>query len=400
MTTKSEDGSSRNWALIAFGVLGLAFLIYFGASKIASAREDARPAREPSLPLVETVALKPVESLTVKESGFLRPRAEIDVVPEVAGKVVEVAPQLEPGGRFAKGEIMFRIDPRTFEADLARAAADVDAAKAELNRAQSEASRQKRLSDIGASAQSRLQQADANLASARARVGQAEAALVQARKRMEDTQVTAPFDAAVISETVALGRYVQPGQSAATIYDTGTAQIVVGLRPADADAVRRAANASPGPLEVVVTPSRASAGSITLTGQVKRFGGAVDRLSRTVPLVIDVPGAFAEGRESPVFANDFVEVTIPARSDQRLYAAPLGTIREEQFIWTLNDDNELQQVAVTPVNRDDVNVIFRSALDLDDARVVLTALTEESVGLKVEIANDKSGSASRGETIQ
>lgn len=395
MTATPDQSGRWKWVLIALGAFVLGIVIYKGAGLVASARDAAQPPREETFPLVETISVRPVDALSVVEEGFLRPRAEIDVVPEVSGKVVEVSPKLEPGGRFEKGELLFRIDPRTFEAELERAAADLEAAKAELARARSEADRQKRLEEIGASATARRQQSDASLASARARVGQAEAALTVARKRVEDTRVTAPFDASVISETVALGRFVQPGMSAATIFDTGAAEIVLGLRPTDAEAVRRAAQNRDKPLDVVITPSRASAGAVALTGQVKRFGQSVDRQSRTVPLVIEVPDAFTG--ENGVFANDFVTVEIPAESTEQLFAAPLGTVREERYVWTLDPDSKLKQVAVTPVQRTDVDVIFHTPTDLTGQRLVLTALTEEAEGLKVVPADR---TAQRQETLQ
>ncbi|GGY39152.1 efflux RND transporter periplasmic adaptor subunit [Parvularcula lutaonensis] len=395
MDLTQEDSSGMRWVVIALGALGLGLLIYFGAGVVAKARDNARPPREESFPLVETVSARPVETLSVVEEGFLRPKAEVDVMPEVSGKVVEVSPKLEPGGRFAKGELLFRIDPRTFEADLERAAADLEAAKAELARAEAEAARQKRLEEIGATATSRRQQADAALASARARVGQAGAALTVARKRLEDTRVTAPFDASVISENVALGRLVQPGMAAATIFDTGAAEILLGLLPRDAEAVRRAASNSDRPLDVIVKPSRASASNVTLTGRVKRFGQSVDRQSRTVPVVIEVPDAFAS--DSGAFANDFVTVEIPAEISGQLFAAPLGTVREERFVWALDEEDRLRMVPVTPVQRTDTDVIFRTATDLRDERIVLTALTEEAEGLKV---TPVSRSASLQETMQ
>jgi RND family efflux transporter MFP subunit len=365
-------------ALLAVAV---GFGLYVLAGEVAEARQEALPAKKETLPLVEVVEPKPVRQLFVTEEGFLRPRAEIDVIAEVAGKVVEVSPNLQPGGRFAKGETLFRIDPRTLTGELDRARADLTSAAAAAERA-------RRLEKIGAASTSQLQQAEAAEAAARA-------GLISARKRVEDAVVTAPFDASVISENVALGSFLQPGSVAATIFDTGAAEVVVGLRPEDAAAVRRAAQLQGDtPLDVVVSPSRASAGSLTLRGVVKRFGQAVDRQSRTVPVVIEVPGAFAEENGS-VFANDYVSVEIPAKTEEMLFAAPVGTVRQERFVWTLDQENRLRQVAVTPRSRDGIEVVFSAGQDLTKERVVLTALTEEAEGLKVEVAEQPERQAAR-----
>jgi len=401
MNPENDNPNSLRWILAAVLSVVLALVIYNVGGMLATARDAALPPREAELPFVEVAdaqAMPPIYHIV--EEGFLRARAEIAVVPEVSGKVVEVADQLEPGGRFKTGELMFRVDPRTFEADLARAKADIAAARSEVARARAENERQARLEGIGASAKSRREQAAANYASARARLGQAEAALIAAQKRMDDTAVTAPFDAAVISETVALGGFVQPGQSAATIYDTGAGEIVLGLLPADAQAVRRAVQQNDGPTPVVITPSRASASQGTINGTVKRFGSAVDSRSRTVPVVVEVPDAF--NGDGIVFANDFVRVELPAMAEQSLFGVPHGAVREERFVWSLDDDNRLHAVKVTQLERIGDLTIIESAEVLSGRRVVTTALTEESEGLQVQVA-DRSGGASTnggGETAQ
>ncbi|MEM9839247.1 MAG: efflux RND transporter periplasmic adaptor subunit [Pseudomonadota bacterium] len=398
MTASAKQDGKLGWLIAAAIALALAFAVFFGAGQIAKARDAAKPPREAELPLVEVVAVRAVpQHHEIKEEGFLRPRAQIDVVPEVAGKVVDVAPQLQPGGRFATGERLFTIDPRTFEADLARAKAEVTSARAELTRAQAEDARQGRLQEAGASAISRREQARASLRAAEARMGQANAGLIAAQKAVDDTRVTAPFDAAVVSENVALGRFVQPGQAVATIFDTGAGEVVLGLLPEDARAVRRAVAATDGPLKAIVTPTKASAGAASLEGNVISFGQSVDARSRTVPVVIEVPGAFDPDADGSVYANDFVEVTLPAYSPERLYAVPTGVLRQERFVWTLTEDDRLSAIAVKQVASTRDETLFSASEDLSGRMVVVTALTNEEEGLEVEVLQT---AEVRGETLQ
>ncbi|MEM1380932.1 MAG: efflux RND transporter periplasmic adaptor subunit [Pseudomonadota bacterium] len=398
MNAAEKQSGGWRWTLLAVGAFVAALLIYQGAGWIAQARDAAQPARVATMPLVEVVSVRSVpQTHSVIEEGFLRPKAEIDVVAEVAGKVVDVSPNLAPGGRFAAGDVMFTIDPRTFEADLARAKADLSAARAEVARAKAEDTRQGRLQDIGAAAAARREQAGTELAAARARLGQAEAGLIVAQKAMADTAVTTPFAASVISESLALGRFVQPGQAVATIFDTSAGEVVLGLLPEEAREVRRALEQTDGPLRASVTPTKASAGDAPLEGIVKSIGQAVDQRSRTVPVVVEVPGAFDETNQGAVFANDFVRVELPAYSPEPLYAVTNDVIREERFIWTLTDDNRLHAVAIDQVQRRPSETLFRATEDLTGHRVVLTALTEEAEGIEVAIANP---SGARAETLQ
>ncbi|MEO1041956.1 MAG: efflux RND transporter periplasmic adaptor subunit [Pseudomonadota bacterium] len=377
---------SRRWVILAAGAFVLALVIFFGAARLFAAESARTEPLTDTLPLVEMTAIRPVDQVfTVEEEGFLRPRAEISVVPEVSGKVVEVAAQLEPGGRFQAGEILFRIDPTTFTADVLRAEADLASAKAGLTRAQSENARQQRLADIGAASEAVVDQARSELASARAQVQQAEASLVSARKNLADTEVRAPFEASVIDEDIALGDYVQPGQSTATIFDVSAGEILLDLLPVDARAVRAAADENGGTLDVVIEPTDASASTATLTGTIKHFSNSVDLLTRTVPVIVDVPGAFTGGEGGLAYANDFMHVTMPARSNETLYATASGVIRQAQFLWLLDGDSRLTAVPATPVDREGSMVIFRSPSNLAGQEAVLTALTEETEGAEVKV---------------
>jgi multidrug efflux pump subunit AcrA (membrane-fusion protein) len=92
---------------------------------LASAREvpDRRPSRSEA-PLVEAVEVSSVPTVvTVVGHGTVQPKTEIQLVPQVSGRVVEIHPQLAGGGRFEKGELLLAIDPVDFELAVQRAAA-------------------------------------------------------------------------------------------------------------------------------------------------------------------------------------------------------------------------------------------------------------------------------------
>ena len=115
-------------------------------------------------------------------------------------------------------------------------------------------------------------------------------------------------------------------------------------------------------------------------------------------MIIEVPGAFALNAE--IFANDFVSVELPAAAEGALFAVPNGALREERYVWSLNDENELHAVAVQQLERYGDETIIQSTEDLTDLRVITTALTEESEGLKVEVATDDPDVIASGETAQ
>jgi hypothetical protein len=50
----------------------------------------------------------------VRTQGIVSPRTEMELVAEVAGRIVQIAPTFNPGGFFAKDDELVVIDPRDF----------------------------------------------------------------------------------------------------------------------------------------------------------------------------------------------------------------------------------------------------------------------------------------------
>ena len=96
-------------------------------------------------PLVESVPAPPQSlQITVHGQGTVRPAAQIDLVSQVSGVIVWKSPQMESGGRFARGELLARIDPEEYELAVAIAEAQVVRGEylLELARGEAEAARQ------------------------------------------------------------------------------------------------------------------------------------------------------------------------------------------------------------------------------------------------------------------
>jgi len=61
----------------------------------------------------------------VNVQGEVQPRTEINLVPQVSGKITYMSPKFIEGGKFKKGDLLIRIDPREFELRLIQARANV-----------------------------------------------------------------------------------------------------------------------------------------------------------------------------------------------------------------------------------------------------------------------------------
>jgi membrane fusion protein (multidrug efflux system) len=191
------------------------------------------------------------------------------LAPQVPGRVIEVA--VDQHARVAKGDLLVRLDPADYAARVARARAELSAAKnrvaqagaaaasasAEAKAASIEAARAGRerdrvasLFDAGAASHQQLDVAGAAYEAAlahvralelradaeRAAVGddapvrQAEAALAEAELALAHTELRAPFDAFVGRKNVEPGAVVQPGQALLSLTRTDESWVMANFK--------------------------------------------------------------------------------------------------------------------------------------------------------------------------
>ncbi|MEM8792051.1 MAG: efflux RND transporter periplasmic adaptor subunit [Pseudomonadota bacterium] len=141
--------------------------------------------------------------LRARVSGYLNLKMFED------GKIVEA------------GDVLYVIDPRPFEAELASAQAQVSAAKAEQTRADIELQRAQELRANNTVAQTTVDQRLADKLRADAEVAIAEAAVRTAELNLDDTEVKAPFTGRISESAVDVGNLVTSGETVlATIVST------------------------------------------------------------------------------------------------------------------------------------------------------------------------------------
>jgi multidrug resistance efflux pump len=211
------------------------------------------------------------------------------IAPRVSGPVVEVL--VEDNARVEAGQPLFRIDPRTYELDVAQAEARLAQAaqslgvsssgvaaaqarladaRARLDNTRTSVARTMELVERGTYAKARADQAEADLKTAEAAVGAAEAeveqatrqlgpqgaanpqiqeataALERARFNLVNTTVVAPAEGFITNLLLTVGQYANTGQALMTFIDPQSPWIIANFRENQLE------NIDPGdPVEVV-----------------------------------------------------------------------------------------------------------------------------------------------------
>jgi multidrug resistance efflux pump len=140
----------------------------------------------------------------------------VDVAPEVAGTIAEVA--VHDNQTLHKGDLLFTIDPVRFQLAISEAQARVDAAQQELKLRMSDARRRQGLTGV-VSAEEQEQFAN-TAAVARATLAGAQAALDVAKLNLTRSELTAPANGYVTHLRLRVGDYANVGQPRVAIVDS------------------------------------------------------------------------------------------------------------------------------------------------------------------------------------
>ena len=211
----------QNRRLAITGVLSLAGL---SLAALTVGRAKQPPAAPP--PPAVTVAEVPQSEITEWDefTGRLQAVDQVEIRPRVSGYIKRVA--FAEGTEVKKGDILFEIDPRPYQADLAGAEAELERARSAAALAASEMKRAGTLVDVNAISREEYDSRSSAEAQGGATVRAAEAAVETARLNLEWTRVRAPIAGRVSNALVTAGNLVQAGPSDATPLTT-----VVSLDP-------------------------------------------------------------------------------------------------------------------------------------------------------------------------
>jgi RND family efflux transporter MFP subunit len=396
--TNGESMSPRKKRFVQFGISAVLIAIgVVGLLVLTASKPEMKKRRPPApVPMVRTIQTKSgPQTVTIQGEGTVQPLREINLVPEVGGKVVGASPALVNGGVFSKGSTLLQIDPVDYELAVTLAKAKVKEAESRLELAEEEA--------LAAVEEWRLLYPDSSskdskppalvakqpqLAAAQARLEAEKADLRKALLNLERTKLKAPFAGRVGEEKVDVGQYVSPGQSLGTLYSTEAAEIAVPLEGGDLfwfDVPAFTSTDGRGAPAVV----RASLAGRELSwpGKVVRTEGRLDERTRMIRVIVQVDKPYA--RKPPLVFGLFVTVEIEGRKIEKAALIPRGALHQGNVVWVLDQESRLRfrEVEVARIQGDDV--VVTKGLE-DGENVVTTPLKAVTDGMVVRVVGKPS----------
>ena len=207
--------------LIFMGIGVVAFL-----ALTASKPQLERTKPPAPMPMVRISTIKTgAQSVTIRGEGTVTPVRQIELVPQVGGKIIYISSAMVDGGAFKRGDILLRIDPLDYQLAVTLARAKVKDAESRLKVAEEEAAAAieewrllyQKSNDVDGDPPS-LVAKEPQLAAAKARLAADRADLQNALLDLKRTELKAPFNGRISDENVDIGQYVSTAKPLATLF--------------------------------------------------------------------------------------------------------------------------------------------------------------------------------------
>jgi RND family efflux transporter MFP subunit len=321
---------------------------------IASRAELPRRQTALAAPVVETMTVRPGPvPVTIHSRGTVTPKREIELVSEVSGRVVWVAPEFLGGGMVREGDILLRIDPIDYEVALSEARAALASARLSL-------------------AEVKVVVMRAAIEEAEAQVAAAEARLRQAEVDLQNTEIRAPFDAIVDVKHADLGQFVGAGGALMTLLGTEVVEVRLPVLPSDLPYLRYGRRPDGSWYRAVLT-ARFGRQEHRWQARLVRLEQRVDDQTRVFYVVAEVDQPYDGPRHGrPLTVGQFVEATITGAAIDPAVRIPRTALHDSAYVF-LVEAGRLKRRQVELLRRERDSAIVGQGL-ADGDRVLLSRL--------------------------
>jgi len=378
----AQENKKRRLILPVIVVIGVTLILVVFMNKFKPVEQEKDD--EIIIPVVEVISIDPIDyNIPIKTEGMVMPQTSISFASEIAGKVISVSENFSNGGKFKKGDVLVKVDPKDYELSITRAKANVSSAQASLylEQAKSDLARNdwKKYGKQGEPSALNLNLPQ--VASAKAALDGAKADLNLAQRNLDKTKVIAPFDGVIFSKSVDVGQFVNTGMSLATIASTEVAEIRVSL--SDEQLIQSGLSDSIQNTQVSISSEELK--DIQWIGKVKQIEAQRDSRTLMNYVIIEIEQPFTQ-QEMALRFNTFVTVEFAGKNLVGVFPINREFMLLNNRIKLLDSDLKLNIQEVKVVYSNDESLFISEGLKSSD-KVITTQLPNIKVGSQLKLEN-------------
>ncbi len=330
--------------MVVFISLGGAY--YYYANKTANASDEELSQEQQAMSVqAEAVLLKPVQ-IWNEYSARIEAVDFAEIRPQVSGTIMDV--EFEDGQMVEKGDLLFVIDPRTYEAEVNQIKAELKVAQNQSSFSHKEWKRAKELIKTDAISERVLDERLNAYNVAAATVNVVEARLRNAEINLDYAYVKAPISGRVSRAEIKEGNLVEAGGNAPVLTSIiSTQKVYTDFEVDEKSYLKYVRGVARNVSEEHKIPVKLSLSDDTVeySGFIQSFDNQIDVSSGTIrarALFENEDGALLPG----MFAN--VKMGTPSSIEHILISErAIGTDQNRKFVYVVNDQNMVEYRVVT-----------------------------------------------------
>jgi multidrug efflux system membrane fusion protein len=346
---------------------------------------EAASAKRPAGPVAAVVSVEPAEQRSVpvrlQAIGNVEAYSTVSLKARVDGQIVAV--NFTEGKEIRKGEILFRIDPRSFEAALRQAEANALRDAAARDQARSQERRYQELLEKNFVSKEAYAQIRTNAEVAEATAKASQAGLENARLNLEYCTIAAPIDGIPGKVLLQVGNLVKANDTGALVVINQVKPVFVNFAVPEQElpTVRRYMAAGPLGVEAAESKSDASLAQ----GSLVFIDNAVDQATGTIRM-----RARFDNGDTALWPGQFVNVRVKLYDEPNAILVPsraLQTGPEGQYVYVVKPDMTAELRTVTVARTEGDTAIIAKGL-ANGEQVVVRGALRLSPGAKVTVQSE------------
>ncbi|MDS1911325.1 multidrug efflux RND transporter periplasmic adaptor subunit VmeY [Vibrio parahaemolyticus] len=352
---------------------------------LAGCGEANNAQRESQAPLVVTQDVTVIDYQPSKSYiGRIEAVEDTNITAQISGYLQ--ARHFEEGQMVEKGQLLYSIEPSSFEAQVASAKAALAQAKASLKKAELDHQRGKNLLPRGSISQSEFDALTATLLGARAELEAANAQLKLAEVNLSYTQIRAPFSGRISDTKVSTGDLVSPSSGVLTTLvslDPVHTSFSVSERERLAmgmDRIKGDGSAESNGVEVQLELENGQ--FFKHLGQLDFLGNRIDTKTGTIAMRALVPNP-----EHKLLPGQHIKVNLRDKNTRDVIVVPRRAVQtdlEGDFVMVTTEGNVAERRNVELGPQVEQGIIIREGLEKGEA-VITQGLQRVRNGVEVRV---------------
>ncbi len=343
-----------------------------------SRRNRDRPSEDP-VPVLAAAARRADIPVHIDGVGTVRPANTVTVKPQVDGQLLALT--FREGQDVRKGDVLARIDPTPYRAQLDQVMARKAQNEALLENARRDLERYQRLAETNAVTRQQADTQRSTVAQLEAQLRADQAAIDNAKATLAYTTVVAPIDGRTGIRTVDEGNIVKASDPNGLVVISRIRPIAVvfSVPQQQLPRINRAWSQGALPVEALDADNRLAVDRGTLTV----IDNNVDVQTGTVKLKAEFPNP-----DLALWPGAFVNVRLLVETLRGVTAVPTGAVQrgpDGPFVYVVSDGRVTMRKVVVGL-QNDADAVLTSGLDLGET-VVTTGFSRLAEGARVAVTD-------------